>query len=209
MTIVLSIMLLLRMFVFLNIFLTKIIILIHCPQVALGAGILSNSLSWDQAEVWQYCRTQTVSGLDSKPQKTSTSLFRQIPSQTLPLQPCDSQARVAVAISGSYFLFHLLYFLLLTIRLAQTAGKDAERWNLLLGENNSHLNVVTAFISHHWHLIVIDLPTGLSVWLIARPMFALVGLGWHLLTPAACCLLDQRLRREWPARYSLHILLWN
>ena len=127
----------------------------------------------------------------------------------LPFQPCDSQARVAVAISGSYFLFHLLYFLLLTIRLAQTAGKDAERWNLLLGENNSHLNVVTAFISHHWHLIVIDLPTGLSVWLIARPMFALVGLGWHLLTPAACCLLDQRLRREWPARYSLHILLWN
>ena len=141
MTIVLSIMLLLRMFVFLN-FLTMIIILIHCrPQVALGAGILSNSLPWDQAEVWQYCRAETVSGLDSKPQKRSTSLFRQIPSQTLPFQPCDSQARVAVAISGSYFLFHLLYFLLLTIRLAQTAGKDAERWNLLLGENNSHLNI--------------------------------------------------------------------
>jgi len=92
------------------------------------------------------------------------------------VEPRQSQARVALAISGSYFLFHLLYFLLLTIRLAQTAGKDAERWNLLLG---------------------------LSVWLIARPMFALVGLGWHLLTPAACCLLDQRLRREWPARLLL------
>jgi len=88
----------------------------------------------------------------------------------------QSQVRVALAISGSYFLFHLLYFLLLTIRLAQTAGEDAEQWNILLG---------------------------LSVWLIARPMFALVGLGWHLLTPAACCLLDQRMRREWPARLLL------
>jgi len=83
---------------------------------------------------------------------------------------------VAVAISGSYFLFHLLYFLLQTIRLAQATGKDAGRWDVLLG---------------------------LSVWLVARPMFALVGLGWHLLTPAACCLLDQRLRREWPARLLL------
>jgi len=44
---------------------------------------------------------------------------------------------------------------------------------------------------------------GLSVWLIARPMFALVGLGFHLLTPAASLLLDQRLRREWPARLLL------
>ena len=43
------------------------LILIHCPQVALGAGILSNSLPWHQAEVWQYCRAETVSGLDSKP----------------------------------------------------------------------------------------------------------------------------------------------
>ena len=133
----------------LRMFLTNITILIHCPQAALGAGILSNSLPWDQAEVWQYCRTQTISGLDSKPQKRSTSLFRQIPSQTLPLQPCDSQARVALAISGSYFLFHLLYFLLLTIRLAQTAGKDAERWNLLLGEKtliwtlSQHSSVIT------------------------------------------------------------------
>jgi len=92
------------------------------------------------------------------------------------VEPRQSQARVAVAISGSYFLFHLLYFLLQTIRLAQATGKDAGRWDVLLG---------------------------LSVWLVARPMFALVGLGWHLLTPAACCLLDQRLRREWPARLLL------
>ena len=84
MTVVISIMLLLRMFVFLNIFLTKIIILIHCPQVALGAGILSNSLPRDQAEVWQYCRAQTVSGLDSKPQK---NVFILVPPNTISLSP--------------------------------------------------------------------------------------------------------------------------
>ena len=129
------------MFVSLNIFLTMsmIIVLIHCPQVALGAGILSNSLPRDQAEVWQYCRAETISGLDSKPQKKrlhscSAKYHLTLTIPILPLQPYDSQARVALAISGSYFLFHLLYFLLLTIRLAQTAGKDAERWNLLLGE---------------------------------------------------------------------------
>ena len=61
-----------------------------------------------------------------------------------------------------------------------------------------------AWWGNNWNdnSIILDLSwsSGLSVWLIARPMFALVGLGFHLLTPAASLLLDQRLRREWPAR---------
>ena len=151
----------------------------HCPQVALGASILSNSLPWNQTEVWQHCWAKAVSGLHSKPQSCSTKPSHHHSRLTITVSPSPSQnhhfnhyhsnhskVRVAIAISGSYFLFHLLYFLLLTIRLAQAAGKDAERWNLLLGKKtfsprktpmDSLSNVclcrswlVYACVHHHW-----------------------------------------------------------
>ena len=44
------------------------------------------------------------------------------------------QVRVSLAVAGSYFLFHLLYYLLLGARLVEAASMDRERWNILLGK---------------------------------------------------------------------------
>ena len=82
---------------------------------------------------------------------------------------------MSLAISSSYFLLHLLYYLLLAARLVEER-EERGRWSLLLGT---------------------------SVWVVVRPMLALVGLGWHLLAPLAALLLDARLRHEWPASVLL------
>jgi len=89
------------------------------------------------------------------------------------VEPRKSQVQVCLAVSGSYFLFHLLYFVLLAARLIEAGMMNRDKWNVLLG---------------------------MSVWFITRPMFALIGLGWHLMVPLACLTLDKELCREWPGR---------
>merc|ERR1711874_953056 len=89
------------------------------------------------------------------------------------IEPKKSQVRVCLAVVSGYFLFYLLYFILLTAKQVEYIMLDRSEWNKLLG---------------------------LSVWFITRPMFILIGHGWHFMVPLACLTLDKELRREWPGR---------
>jgi len=89
------------------------------------------------------------------------------------IEPKKSQVRVCLAVVSGYFLFYLLYFILLTAKQVEYIMLDRSEWNRLLG---------------------------LSVWFITRPMFILIGHGWHIMVPLACLTLDKELRREWPGR---------
>jgi len=89
------------------------------------------------------------------------------------IEPKKSQVRVCLAVVSGYFLFYLLYFILMTAKQVESVMLVRSDWNRLLG---------------------------LSVWFITRPMFILIGHGWHIMVPIACLTLDKELRREWPGR---------
>jgi len=89
------------------------------------------------------------------------------------IEPKKSQVRVCLAIVAGYFLFYLLYFILMTAKQVESVMLERTQWNKLLG---------------------------LSVWFITRPMFILIGHGWHIMVPLACLTLDKELRREFPGR---------
>jgi len=89
------------------------------------------------------------------------------------IEPKKSQVRVCLAVVAGYFLFYLLYFILMTAKQVESVMLERSDWNKLLG---------------------------LSVWFITRPMFILIGHGWHIMVPIACLTLDKELRREWPGR---------
>jgi len=89
------------------------------------------------------------------------------------IEPKKSEVRVSLAVVSGYFLFYLLYFILMTARQVEGLMVRQKEWNRLLG---------------------------LSVWFITRPMFILIGHGWHIMVPVACLTLDKELRKEWPGR---------
>lgn len=94
------------------------------------------------------------------------------------IEPKKSQVRVSLAIGGGYFLFHLLYFILMTARQFEDDMMDRDVWNKLLGT---------------------------SVWHITRPMFVLVSQVWHFMVPLACLTLDRDMKLEWPGRVLIRV----
>jgi len=90
------------------------------------------------------------------------------------IEPKKSQVCVCLAVVAGYFLFYLLYFILMTAKQVESLMLERSEWNKLLG---------------------------LSVWFITRPMFILIGHGWHIMVPLACLTLDKELRKEWPGRF--------
>ena len=89
-------------------------------------------------------------------------------------------------------MFYLLYFILMTAKQVESVMLEHSEWNRLLGK----ISQVTTF-----YLLQYFFRTGLSIWFITRPMFILIGHGWHIMVPIACLTLDKELRREWPGRF--------
>jgi len=90
------------------------------------------------------------------------------------IEPQKSQVLVSLAVVAAYFLFYLLYFILMIAKQVEFSMVGRDHINKLLS---------------------------LSVMFIARPMFSLVGLGWHVATPLACLALDRELRKGRPGSW--------
>jgi hypothetical protein len=81
------------------------------------------------------------------------------------------QYQTVLAIVVGYFFFHLLYYLLWLGREFEALALDKTAFRNLLG---------------------------LHVWYIARPLFALINLGWHIITPLSPFVFDTELLEEFP-----------
>lgn len=86
------------------------------------------------------------------------------------IEPQRSQVMVTMAVVGGYFVFHLLYFILMTARQVE----------------------FLVDMSHMGRML------GVSVMFITRPLFVLIGHVWHIAVPLAVLVLDKELRHQWP-----------
>jgi len=87
------------------------------------------------------------------------------------IEPRKSYVLISLAVTGGYFLFYFLYYMLMTAREIESMMLERSEWNKLLG---------------------------MTLWYMTRPMFTLVGHGWHIVVPLSCFILDKDLKKEWP-----------
>lgn len=81
--------------------------------------------------------------------------------------------QIVLAVVGGYFFFHFLYYLL-------WFGRQMESL-VYFNDRGAYRN----FLSQ-------------PAWIIARPLFALINLGWHVTTPLAPFIFDNELLEEFP-----------
>ena len=81
------------------------------------------------------------------------------------------QYQIVLSVIGGYFFFHMFYYLL-------WMGRETEA---LILEKSAFRQLL-----------------GLHVWYIARPLFALINLGWHITTPLSPFVFDADLLEELP-----------
>ena len=110
------------------------------------------------------------------------------------LEPQRSQVLVSLAVTGSYFIFYLLYFILMTVRQVEFLV-DMSQMHRMLGKDYFYTIKKVLYLP----LLV----SGMSVMFITRPLFVLIGHVWHIAVPLATLTLDRELRTQWPA----HLLL--
>lgn len=87
------------------------------------------------------------------------------------IEPRKSHVLISLAVTGGYFMFYFLYYMLMTAREIESLMLERSEWNKLLG---------------------------MTLWYITRPMFILVGHGWHIVVPLSCFVLDKDLKNQWP-----------
>ena len=109
------------------------------------------------------------------------------------LEPQRSQVLVSLAVTGSYFIFYLLYFILMTVRQVEFLV-DMSQMRRMLGKDY----IYTYLLSYTYHSL-----SGMSVMFITRPLFVLIGHVWHIAVPLATLTLDRELRTQWPAQLLL------
>ena len=81
---------------------------------------------------------------------------------------------IALSVCGGYFFFYLLYYLLMF-------GREVE---FVVFEVNSFRMMLRR-----------------PIWFITRPMFSLIGLGWHIIVPLAPFIFDPDLYESFPGQY--------
>lgn len=104
------------------------------------------------------------------------------------IEPQRSQVMVTMAVVGGYFVFHLLYFILMTARQVEFLV-DMSHMGRMLGERNQ----ITIVQRENSFFL-----SGVSVMFITRPLFVLIGHVWHIAVPLAVLVLDKELRHQWP-----------
>lgn len=79
--------------------------------------------------------------------------------------------QVVLSVTGSFFVFHFLYYLLWLGREVEALALEKSQFRRLLG---------------------------LHFWFIARPLFSLINLGWHIVTPFSPFFYDPDLAEDMP-----------
>lgn len=82
-----------------------------------------------------------------------------------------SQYQIVLSVAGGYFFFHFLYYLLWLGREIEALILDKSQFRQILG---------------------------LHFWYIARPLFSLINLGWHIAAPLSPFIFDSDLVEEIP-----------
>ena len=84
------------------------------------------------------------------------------------------QNYIVLCISGGYFFFHLLYYLLMFGREVEFVAFEVSNFRMMLRR---------------------------PIWFITRPMFALIGYGWHIIVPLTPFVFDPDLFDSFPGQY--------
>jgi len=89
------------------------------------------------------------------------------------IEPRKTQVKLSIAISVAYFLFLFLHYMLMLAREVEILIVEKTELQQILGTH---------------------------VWYITRPMFMLIGHGWHIAVPLICLLQDKELYQHLPKR---------
>ena len=84
------------------------------------------------------------------------------------------QNYIVLSICGGYFFFHLLYYLLMFGREVEFVAFEVSNFRMMLRR---------------------------PIWFITRPMFSLIGYGWHIIVPLTPFVFDPDLFESFPGQY--------
>ena len=84
------------------------------------------------------------------------------------------QNYIVLSICGGYFFFHLLYYLLMFGREVEFVAFEVSNFRMMLRR---------------------------PIWFITRPMFSLIGFGWHIIVPLTPFIFDPDLFESFPGKY--------
>ena len=84
------------------------------------------------------------------------------------------QNYIVLSICGGYFFFHLLYYLLMFGREVEFVAFEVSNFRMMLRR---------------------------PIWFITRPMFSLIGYGWHIIVPLTPFVFDPDLYECFPGKY--------
>jgi len=88
------------------------------------------------------------------------------------IEPRKTQVWLGLSISCSFFILYFLYYILLLGKELESITDHRTEWQKMQGE---------------------------SVWLITRPIFAMIGHGWHIAIPFLCLSQDKELYKHLPS----------
>ena len=84
------------------------------------------------------------------------------------------QNYIVLSVVGGYFFFHLLYYLLMFGREVEFVAFEVSNFRMMLRR---------------------------PIWFITRPMFSLIGYGWHIIVPLTPFIFDPDLFESFPGQY--------